>query len=232
MTRLVPLHNDQHRSLRIHPGHGIGREDHAGLCPVVLAELAAAAADFPLFLGRERETGAFDITAVMGFADGGNLYLDGATWTAEHKPLHLQRQPFYAHAGEDGVQMFVDLDSPRAGRSGEPLFTPGGQPEPYLEYVHSVLAELLAGLGPTRAFATRVLDLGLAEPAALPGLADELFTIRREALAALPDATVLDLFRLGDLERIHLMIASLAHLPGLFRRWEERSHNEKTAAQG
>lgn len=232
MTRLVPLHNDLHRDLRIHPGHGVGPEDHARLCPVVLAELATASADFPLFLARDRETGAFDVMAVMGFSDGENLYLDGAAWMAEHKPLDLQRQPFYANAGDDGVQMFVDLDSPRAGRSGEPLFTPHGQPEPYLEYVHSVLTELLAGLGPTRAFATRVLDLGLAEPASLPGMAGDLFTISPRVLAALPDATVLALFRAGDLERIHLMIASLAHLPGLFRRWEQRRRNEKTAAQG
>ncbi|HEV2703299.1 MAG TPA: SapC family protein, partial [Steroidobacteraceae bacterium] len=45
-----------------------------------------------------------------------------------------------------------------------------------------------------------------------------LYTVNQEVLRTLPDQVVVDLFRLGYLRLIHLMIASLKQFPVLARR--------------
>jgi hypothetical protein len=49
-----------------------------------------------------------------------------------------------------------------------------------------------------------------------------LYTIDQEALRALPDAAVLDLFRRGYLQLIYLMIASLKQVSALAQRKNRR----------
>ncbi len=239
MSRLIPLDSQRHRDLRVHPGHGLAAEDRVNLTPVVTAEFSALAGDYPIFLAQERETGAFNAVALLGFDEGENLFLEDTAWLAEHKPLNLQRQPFFADAGDSEVRLFIDLDSPRVGTRGEPLFDGDGRPAPYLDHIRSVLAELLAGMEATRAFIARVLDLDLVEAARLSvpfadggRTLDGLFAVRPDVLAGLPDDVVLQLFRAGDLELIHLMMASLARVRPLARRRERRLAEDTTAAHG
>jgi hypothetical protein len=56
--------------------------------------------------------------------------------------------------------------------------------------------------------------------------------VNQDALSALPDRTVVDLFRLGYLRLIHLMIASLKQFPVLARKKNGRilQATEKLAA--
>lgn len=237
MTRLAPLDPGLHLALRVHPGHGLAPEDHANICPVVTAEFSALVTDYPVFLAQEAETGAFNAVVLMGFDEGENLFLDGGGWLAGHKPLNLQRQPFYAHDSGNGTALYVDLDSPRAGTRGERLFDDDGQPSPYLDHVRSVLAELLAGLETTRAFIARLLDLNLVEQARLAfpfedgeRRLDGLYSLRPGGLDDLPDDVALSLLRAGDIELMHLMAASLGHLPALARRRQARLDGTRPTA--
>ena len=49
-----------------------------------------------------------------------------------------------------------------------------------------------------------------------------LYTINREALRALPDANVVELFRRGYLQLIYLMIASVKQIPVLAKKKNDR----------
>jgi hypothetical protein len=51
---------------------------------------------------------------------------------------------------------------------------------------------------------------------------EDLYTVNQDALRALPDAQVLELFRSGYLQLIYLMIASLKHVPVLARMKNNR----------
>ncbi len=238
MTRLAAVDPDAHRHLRVNPVHAAAHGDAVRLAPVVTAEFSALVSDFPIVLSRDPATGEIFCAAVLGFEDDENLFLDGHAWLATHKPLHLQRQPFFASLSDRGAALYIDLDSGRVGTRGERLFTDDGQASPYLDHIRSILAELLAGLETTRAFITRLLDLSLVEPAHLSfdfggGITrtlSGLFAIDTQKLARLPDAAIVALHRSGDLERIHVMAASLAHLPALVRRKQARlAANKKTA---
>ncbi len=239
MSRLTALDSARHAALRVNPAHGAAFGDDVRLCSLVAAEIADAAVDVPVLLARDGDTGEIYVAALLGFDEGENLMLDGGRWIARHKPLSLQHPPFYAHPTADGADVYIDLDSPRVGVRGEPLFDADGAFSPYLEHIRSVLAELLAGQAKTQAFAARLLDLGLVEPLqlALPFADGErrlagLFALRREAVAALPDEAVVALHRRGELELIHLMTASLRHLEILVRLKEGRIANETKAANG
>ncbi len=239
MSRLAALDSERHRDLRVNPAHGASYGDNVPLCPLVTAELGDAAADVPVLLARDGDTGEIYLAALLGFDEGENLMLDGSRWTARHKPLRLQHAPFYAHAGDEDLKVYIDLDSPRVTRRGEPLFEADGAPSPYLEHIRSVLAELLAGQAATRAFAARLLDLGLAQPIglALPfsdgqRRLDDLFSVNRDAVAGLADAAVVALHRSGELELIHLMMASLRHLDTLVDIKQARVAAMARAANG
>lgn len=239
MTRIVTLDSRQHRDLRVNPTHGAVFGDAERLVPVVTAEFADLALDMPILVVRDADTGAFHLAALMGFDDGENLFLDGSAWQAVHKPLDLQRRPFFAQVGEDGADMMIDLDSPRTGLRGEPLFDPDGAPSPFLDHMRSILAALMRGHTASQAFVEHLLDLNLLESVRLaidfadrPRVLDGVFTLRREGVEALPDQAVLALHHSGELELIHLMLASFGHLPGLIRRKELRLLQQGSVATG
>ena len=78
----------------------------------------------------------------------------------------------------------------------------------------------------TKAFIDKLMELSLIEPIDISIALDDgvtrnlqgLYTINQDALRALPDAAVLDLFRRNYLQLIYLMIASLKQIPILAQR--------------
>jgi hypothetical protein len=90
--------------------------------------------------------------------------------------------------------------------------------------------DLANGLEITRSFITALLQLKLIEPVTLEAEFDDgttrecagLYTVNQDALTALPDNVVVDLFRLGYLRLVHLMIASLKQFQVLARKKNAR----------
>ncbi len=233
---LIALNSERHRDLRVDPAHGLDG-DHVRMCPVVTAEFAEVSADMPILLTRHGANGQAVAVALMGIDDDENLYLEAGQWLSGHKPLSLRHEPFFARLHRDQPEILIDMASPRVGRHGERLFDDDGRATPYLDYIGAILADLVTGQKTTAAFVDRLLDFGLLEPAELtldlPGgerTLDDCFTISRDALATLSDDAVVTLHRLGDLELIHLMLASLTHLKTLERLKRARqSRTRKTA---
>ena len=119
------------------------------------------------------------------------------------------------------------LDHPRVGvADGTALFTEFGEPSRYLRRIIRAFQDLSSGITVTRSFITSLLQLKLIEPISIEAEFDDgttrecagLYTVNQEALSALPDQTVVSLFRLGYLRLIHLMIASLKQVPVLARK--------------
>jgi hypothetical protein len=189
----------------------------------VIGEFALLVVHYPILLSKDAETGAFYAGAMLGFDDGENLFLDEATGFDAYRPLNLQRAPFFA-AGDD---LAIDLDSPRVSETdGERLFDDDGAPTAYLQGVIAAFRELKRGTELTKRFIETLLALKLVETVTLDLAFDDgtrritegLYTIDQDALRALPDAAVVDLFRTGYLQLIYLMIASLKQVPVLARR--------------
>ena len=228
MTSIVVLNSQAHRDLRVQAAASAQLGDNERFVQVAVSEFAALVAHYPILFAKNSDTGAFFVGAMLGFNPGENLFLGaGDKGQDSYRPLNLRRQPFFV----SGTDLAIDLDSPRVGR-GEALFDGNGEPTCYLQSIVAILGELRPGLEMTKLFIETLLAHKLIEPITVDlGFDDgsrlkliDLYTIDRNALKDLPDATVLDLFRRGYLYLIYLMIASLKQIPVLAQKKNRRLH--------
>jgi len=221
MTKVALLNNHDHRAVRVQAGASARYGDNQRFVAVILGEFPHLVAHYPILLTKDQNTGAFFVGAVLGFDEGENLFLDERGMET-YRPLNLQRGPFFTA----GNEVAIDLDSPRLEAGGKPLFTENGEPTQYLQSIMALFRDLKPGLEMTKAFVETLVGLKLVEPIDIDLAFDDgskrkltgLYTVNQQSLAALPDATVIDLFRKGYLQLIYLMIASLKQVPVLARR--------------
>lgn len=227
MTRIVPLNKEIHKSLKVDARASAAYGDNQRFTHVIAKEFPLLVVHYPILLSKDADTGEFHCGAMLGFDEGENLFLEEWRDLEYYRPLGLQRVPFYA-AGPD---VAIDLDHPRVGfEGGTALFTEFGQPTKYLQRIIWAFQDLSSGLEVTRHFINALLQLKLIEPISLEAEFDDgttrdcggLYTINQDALSALPDQQVVDLFRLGYLRLIHFMIASLKQFPILARKKNSR----------
>jgi len=227
LSHIVILNSQAHRHLRVKAKPSARLGDNERFVAVIVGEFPVLATQYPIFLSKDAETGAFYAGAMLGIDAGENLFLDEDNGFDGYRPLNLQRAPFFA-AGEN---IAIDLDSPRITETeGEALFDDDGDLSPYLQGILSAFQQLKPGTEKTRAFIDKLLALKLVEPVSVDlafddgtrRVVEDLYTIDQEALRALPDDRVLDLFRSGYLHLISLMIASLKQIPVLARRKNRR----------
>ena len=221
MTKVALLNNHDHRAVRVQAGASARYGDNQRFVAVILGEFPHLVAHYPILLTKDQNTGAFFVGAVLGFDVGENLFLDERGMET-YRPLNLQRGPFFTA----GNEVAIDLDSPRLEAGGKPLFTENGEPTQYLQSIMALFRDLKPGLEMTKAFVETLVGLKLVEPIDIDLAFDDgskrqltgLYTVNQQSLSALPDATVVDLFRKGYLQLIYLMMASLKQVPVLARR--------------
>lgn len=167
--------------------------------------------------------------AVLGLQQGENLMLraDGG-WAARYTPALLRGYPLgLARVGDDSYAVCVDARSGAlSSDEGERLFDDAGEATPFLEEQRRFVEEIEREAERTRLFGRRLLELELLRPmrfdATLPDgqklTVDGILAIDEPKLAALPDATVVELHRNGVLALIHAQQVSL----GLMRALVER----------
>jgi hypothetical protein len=227
MANIVTLDTQAHRHLRVKAGPSASLGDAQRFAPVIPGEFTQMATLCPLFFSKDAETGAFYCGAMLGFDEGENLFLDDEDGWRGHRPLSLQRMPFYV----SGPDLAIDLDHPRVGQSdGVAVFDTDGKPTAYLESVMASFRQLHAGQEQSRIFIETLLKHDLVEAVDLDVAFDDgaqhhiqgLYTINRERLESLADETVVELFRRGYLLLIHAMLVSHKQLPALVERRNAR----------
>jgi SapC len=225
VANVVIVNSEEHRHLRVQAEPAARYGDDKRFVPVIVSEFSLAVVHYPIVLSKDADTGGFYCGVMLGFDHGENLFLDEGRNV--YRPLNLQRGPFYTA----GSELAIDLDHPRVGAAdGQPLFDAQGAPLPYLDSIIELMRELQPGLERTKIFVDTLTKLKLIAPLAIDVSFDDgttrevvgLYTIDQEALRALPDATVLELFRRGYLQLIYLMIASLKQVSVLAQRKNRR----------
>jgi hypothetical protein len=226
MTNITVLDNQKHRDLRVDAKASARLGDNQRFIQVIVTEFPLLAVHYPILISKDSENGAFFCGAVLGFDAQENLFLT-ETGHEGYRPLNLQRAPFYAA----GNGLAIDLDSPRvATGEGQALFDAAGTPTPYLESVKASFGDLRPGIEMTKAFLATLMSLKLIEPVSISLGFDDgtkrelagLYTINQQTLRALPDASVIELFRRGYLQLIYLMIASLKQIAVLAKKKNDR----------
>jgi len=227
MTNIVVLNVRAHRDIRVQAEASAKFGDNQRYVQVVVTEFPLLVTHYPILLSKDSETGAFFCGAMLGIDEGENLFLKEDGGHDGHRPLNLQRMPFYV-SGDD---LAIDLDHSRvAVDKGQPLFDDQGEPTAYLDSIKATFQQLKPGMEMTKRFVETLLRFDLLEPIdVVLGFDDgtkrnlaDLYTINQEVLRKLPDAAVLELFRRGYLQLIYLLIASLKQIPVLAQKKNNR----------
>lgn len=244
MTNQVVLDKEKHKNTRILTNHGAEFRDAKHLIGVAPSEFRNLLAFYPIFFMKDPEGGQLAPVTMLGFESGENLYLDGDGWDAPYVPVNVRRQPFALQMvpaiGEDGeptqvAALTLNMDSPRVGEEdGERILDDDGNETEYFQRVQKWLWQLVEGQEASKAFVAKLESMDLVEGLDFQlnfndGTARSmrgLFTIKEATLRQLNDEATLELHKLGYLDFIYSMLASLSHIGSLLAR-----KNRRIAAQ-
>ena len=95
MTKLVAIDNKNHRNLKVDASKAELHGAQVHLIPAVLPEFTNLAAQYPLVLTKNGDTGQFVCVAMLGFEANENLFWQDGQWQGIYLPLQIQRQPFF-----------------------------------------------------------------------------------------------------------------------------------------
>jgi hypothetical protein len=234
VVKHVLLNNIEHKELRIASYQSAQFGDNVNYALIVPSELKTAKNFYPIFIQKDSANGHFFFSALFGFQEGENLFLDENGWNAEYIPLSIMRQPFligqqsYVENGEQKVRrvIHIDMDSPRIHQiEGRLLFNESGMASEYLEGVANMLEELHHGLFEAGQLIERLISYNLLEPLTLKVAFNnhkkyeipDMYTINEDVLRKLSDEQIVSLYRDGSLEKIYSILHSQARVSTLIR---------------
>ncbi len=226
--RAVPISSEEHRDVSVSAGGDYRFARGANLVPLVLPELPAASADYPIvFVGKENEQVA---AAVLGLSDAQNLFVDAeGKWNANYIPAFVRRYPFvFANASEEGrFLLCVDESAPMVNREGrgERLFDSEGARTSYLDNVLTFMQRYQVAYQRSQEFCRRLNELGLTQQmqAQLRGPDGErqlrgFNAVNRDRLKSLDPEVLKDLLSSDGMEAVFLHLFSLRNLQALAAR--------------
>ena len=236
MANHAILNHVEHRDLRVQTGFGAEYGDAVMCAMAIPSEFRSLQTDYPIFLHWDGPSRKYLPMAMFGFQKGENLFLEGHDWQASYIPLLIRRGPFLIgfQAGEGGARemvISVDMDNPRVGSDGEPLFQPFGDHSEYTEQVAAMLREIDAGQSAIDELSRVIEDHELAEPFTLEVTLDSgekhrlegFHAVNEEKLAGLEGDLLADFSRRGILHALYMQVASMANIPRLIRLKNQRS---------
>lgn len=239
MTRPVLLNNIEHKDVRIitRPSAELGDGVHRVL--TFPSEYADVQREYPIFFRHDAASSEYQSVALLGLAEGENLFLEDGRWTGAYVPAIIARGPFLIGFQEQEVEgetrrepvVHIDLDDPRVNETeGEPVFLEHGGNAPYLQHVAGLLRGIQQGIELSKPMFAAFERHGLIEPVNLEvDVLDDVqyvqkgyHTINRDRLAALDGEALAELNRAGFLEGAFLVLASLRNMPRLIERKRRR----------
>ncbi len=234
----VPLDRVVHRHLKMRdvgPDWSVAAGLNAYFCNAV--EFAELCKEFPIVFVRAGNDPATNKPlaapmAVFGLAQGENLFVDGVRWDADMMPAQLRVYPFAtSRIDEQRHALMIDAAWPGFSETeGTPLFEEDGQPSARLKEIQEGMDRLEQETQRTRAMCDRLLDLDLLRDmrfdATLPDgkklTVEGFLAVDEKRLAALPEATLLEMHRNGLLALIVMHQISLSNMRRLVERRRRR----------
>lgn len=225
---VVALDREQHKSLKIKPADHLKFADDATALPIVNGEFVEVARQYPIAFLRV-DGGSILPVALVGLPGGKNLFLtEDGKWDAPYIPAFVRRYPFvFAETGPDQLTLCIDRDYEGFDENdGAPLFAEDGEPAAMVTDVLALLSEFQRQHLLTQQFVQRLDEAGvLMEASANATLNDGrnltlqgLLVVDEQKFRALPEATLTEWLRSGDIGLIYAHLLSLGNLLALLRR--------------
>jgi hypothetical protein len=227
MTKAVLLNNVDHKDLRVITKHSAQFGDAVMSTLTFPLEFRDLQAHYPIVFRKSLDGASFEPLVLFGFQENENLFLGSDGWEASYVPLLIQRQPFLIGKVGDELMMNIDLESAKISRTeGEPIFLQHGGNSEFLEQTNSMLLTIHQGLQSTHAFINALMEHQLLESFVLDielndGSQNRLagfYTINEEKLNGLNGSVLEQWNKLGYLQAIFMVIASLSNFRTLIER--------------
>lgn len=227
---VIALDRVRHASVCIAPPPDLAYAGQLSHAVIGMTEIALAAADYPLTLLKDRQTGRFHLAALLGLTDGCNLFVLNARWHATYIPLTVLRYPFFLDAAAP-LGLALDEASGLIGDGGERVFDDQGEPTAYIQATSDLIGQMARDRAAMTAFVDDIVGRQLVRPLHIALTFDDsrsiqvdgLYGIDDFALGALDGDGLVQLNRRGHLAPMHVMIASLSQFNRL-----EQLHNART----
>ena len=236
MANIQKLNARDHGDLKILQNPSEFAEDTYS--PIVLGEMRALQACFPLLFTRNQADGLYHPVALFGVQAGENLFINNNQWQTPYVPMMIQRGPLLIGqdqplegTGEQDRYVAINLDHPNVQKEdGLPLFNDDGSNSSYLERLATMLEGIHQGLSAAGAFTQTLLKYELITPITfqIPLPAQKqieltgLYAIDDEKLQNADESVITDLHRHGFLLPCYMMVASLSQMKRLINLKNQR----------
>jgi len=226
--RPVLLEREKHRGWRVKTSSNYAFARGANSVHVAGVEFPEAMKEYAIVFTRGANKKISPVV-MLGLRMRENLFVDAqGQWDASYIPAFVRRYPFVL-AQLDDSNLGVCIDEAYAGfndREGEALFDAQGGNTPFLANALEFLEKYQKEFHRTALFCQRLDEAGLLrEMTAKVDLHDGhditmtgLLVVDEPRLMALPDATVLSMFRSGELHLVAMHLASLSNMHRLVQR--------------
>ncbi|PUB17071.1 SapC family protein [Yoonia sediminilitoris] len=235
--RAVPISIEAHKDWSVKSDNTYGFARDVNSVPVLAAEFAPAAMEYTIIFAGDGDV-VFP-SVILGMKEGQNAHVKSDnTWDGRYVPAFFRRYPFVFAASDDQSTFTLCIDEEYEGLNkkgqGERLFDADGNRTQYLENVLAFSTEYQGQFTRTQAFAKRLLDLDLLEPAQAQfnlagGERTQLSgfkTINRDKLRNLPAETLAEMAKTDELELCYLHLQSLNNLTPMTQRLAARSESD------
>ena len=230
MKKIVPLTYEKHGRLRLIEQRDFSGHREENFVPVVFQEFSAMATEFPLVFVRNKKTGDFMPSALMGLDQATNLYCQTATWQPTFIPTSFTLEPFAVTQLGSSVgdsEIALDQNSPLLSEtSGEKLYLEDGAATDYLKAKKQNVVkiteqslqavEICRYLAEKKLLVSRTLKLQYSEESRKYEI-EGVFVIDDQIIKNLPDKEFQELRDRGLLAMIYAHLVSLQQIHRLSR---------------
>lgn len=229
---IVPLNRNQKVRL-LRPGEIPEFARNLNSIPISYTEFAPVAREYPIIFTTVGGGKLFAPVAVLGMADGENLYNQGGAWAGgAYVPAYVRRFPFcMAKVTIDKVEQqnrLICVEKSRLDEAGgETLFDAKGQPGEKWQEIERLLADYEADLERSREMCDILGDYSLLEPFTMqakfknggePLAMTGMFRVAEAKIEYLNASQLKNLVKKGILSRVYAHLLSLDNFSKLLDR--------------
>ena len=190
--------------------------------PISFSEFRVAGHDYPLVFASGDSGQSFAAVAVVGLANGENLFARDGAWLPDlYVPAYVRRYPFcmarVTLEKKEQNNRLICVEKDYIADSGEKLFDAKGEPLEKWKNIERLLREYEADLERTREMCAVLADYALLEPFTLqatesngvPVNLSGMYRVKEDKLEHLNAAQHKNLFKKGITGRIYAHLLSL-----------------------
>ena len=227
---IVPLYKNNKVSL---PAPGSVPEfcKHLNAIPISYSEFSVACRDYPLVFTSADAGKSFAPVAVLGIADGENLFLANGAWDGNvYLPAYVRRYPFcMARVNLDNVEQadrLICVERDFLNEQGEVMFDAEGKALPAWQPIEKLLQEYENDLERSREMSAILADYALLEPFAMqaqpkagtPLNLTGMYRVAEKKMEFLNASQTKNLIKKGVMGRIYAHLISIDNFARLLDR--------------